>query len=345
MLGQKSEKTKKNIFTKLAQSIKKHWLLNLIFVKLSAFWLPLLYTYGGIQLKLVVVNEQYYQLTQLGTTIMILCLIVVLIGNGVAFYDEKVNGGNLELEELKAELLEQKENGFVLQDLNKRSNSICDGKLKTLIDQVDKFITHPEEAPAVISDPSRQLDLLAQELSNCLAGFLKFQDRRNVVDLFTSVIYRFPQDADNSWRWATSERGLSIQDLLTKKDGKQSTFKYLLEKKGHSVFKNSKQIAYEKGIYVPDNEDEYDEKDNLKGSIACFQYEIKKNNRCIIEFVVTITSYAQQFVPEFYDRDEIVQNIKHNLEKVVLPNYMVRAKIELCLLYIKYLNEKNKDES
>lgn len=53
-----------------------------------------------------------------------------------------------------------------------------------------------------------------------------------------------------------------------------------------------------------------------------------------MEFVVTITSYSQQFVQGMADGDDVVKNVKHNLEKVVMPNYMVRAKIELCLLYI-----------
>ena len=93
--------------------------------------------------------------------------------------------------------------------------------------------------------------------------------------------------------------------------------------------------------YIPDNEDEYTENGELKGSIACFQYEIKKNNKTIIEFVVTITSYSQQFVQGMNDGDEVVKNVRHNLEKIVIPNYIVRAKIELCLLYIKHLNEIN----
>ena len=86
--------------------------------------------------------------------------------------------------------------------------------------------------------------------------------------------------------------------------------------------------------YIPDNEDEYDEKGRLSGSIACFQCEVKKNNKTIIEFVVTVTSYSQQFIQGMTDGDKVVKNVKHNIEKIVIPNYVVRAKIELCLLYI-----------
>ena len=339
MKEQKSNNPIKNILTALAQFQKKHWVITLVFVNLPAFWLPLLYTFLGVQLKLVTVVEQSCQFTTIGLILMGICLAVVIIGSGATIYDEKINGENSKLEELHAELLEQKENGFVLRDLNNSANTICASKLLTLTDKVDYFIAHPTEAPAVISDPRKQLDSLAKELSICLAGLLKFQDRRNVADLFTSIIFRFPQNIDKDWHWATSERGLSIPDLFAEKEGQKSTFKSLLDNKGHSIFRNSKQSAFENNEYIPDNEDEYDETGKLNGSIACFQYEIKKNNRVIIEFVVTITSYSQQFVQGMADGDDIVKNVKHNLEKVVMPNYMVRAKIELCLLYIKYLSE------
>lgn len=339
MKKQKSKNLIENILTVLARFQRKHWVITLIFVTLPAFWLPLLYTFFGVQLGLTAVAEQSCQLTTIGRIIMGICFAVVAIGNGATIYDEKVNGEDLRLEELNAELLEQKENGLVLRDLNNSANTICESKLATLTDKVDYYIAHPAEAPAVVSDPRKQLNSLAQELSICLAGLLKFQDRRNVADLFTSIIFRFPQNKDKNWQWATSERGLSIPDLFTGREGRKSTFKSLLDNKGHSIFRNSKQSALENNQYIADNEDEYDEEEKLKGSIACFQYEIKKNNRVIIEFVVTITSYSQQFVQGMKDGDDIVKNVKHNLEKVVMPNYMVRAKIELCLLYIKYLNE------
>lgn len=332
---------KSNIFCKLARGLRKHRIFTLIFVNLSAVWLPILYTFLGVQLRLIKVVDQSCQFTAFGLVLMIIFLAIIIIGNGALVYEEKTGKRNLEIEELKDELLEQIENGLVLRDLKNSTNTICESKLSTLIEQVDYYITHPEQAPSVISNPRKQLDSLAKELSFCLARLLKFQDRRNVTDLFTSIIYRFPQDNDKDWHWATSERGLSISDLLAEKDGRKSSFKCLLDSRGHSVFQNSKQSAYEEMQYIPDNEDEYDEKGRLSGSIACFQCEVKKNNKTIIEFVVTVTSYSQQFIQGMTDGDEVVKNVKHNIEKIVIPNYVVRAKIELCLLYIKHLNETN----
>lgn len=335
-----NENRNDNILNGLARLERKHWLLSYIFVNFSAVWLPLLYTFLGVQLKLVTVNAQSCQFTKTGFILMIVILLASLIGNGAIIYDEKTADENRELKVLKNKLLEQKESGVVLRDLNKSANKICESKMLTLMGEINHFMECPQEVPpAIISNPQKQLDSLAKELSDCLGNLLKFQERRFDTELFTSIIYRFPQEDDKDWHWATTERGLSISDLTTQKDGKSSTFQYLLNDKGHSIFKNSKQLAFQNGYYIPDNEDEYDEDGKLKGSIACFQFELKKNNRTIIEFVITITSYDQQFVQGMTDGDEFVKNIKHNLEKVVLPNYIVRAKIELCLLYLKYLNE------
>lgn len=339
------KQTKSNFLTSLAKFLKTHWIFTLVFVNLSAVWLPILYTFLGVQLKLVAIVDSSCQFTLLGSVLMAVFLIIIIGGNGALIYDEKVNGQNLELKRLENELLEQKENGLVLRDLNSSTNEICENKLSTLTGHLDFFITNPKAIPpAIISDPHRQLDSIAKELSICLAGFLKFQERRHVTELFTSIIYRFPEENDKDWHWATTERGLSISGLTSQQDGKMSTFQYLLQNKGHSVFKNSKQVAFDANQYIPDNEDEYDEDGKLKGSIACFQFDIKKNNRTIIEFVVSIASYAQQFVQGMTDGDEVVKNVRHNLEKVVIPNYIIRAKTELCLLYIKHLNKNRSSQ-
>ena len=270
---------------------------------------------------------------------MIAMLAIIGIGNGAIIYDEKTHKKDSELEKLKTLLLEQTENGLVLRNLSSSANEICGSKLSTLMDKVNDYVEHPQKVPpTIISNPKRQLESLAKELSICLADLLKFQERRYVTELFTSIIYRFPQEKDKDWHWATPERGLSISALTTKHDNMVSTFRYLLDGKGHSVFRNSKQAAFDAGHYIPDNEDEYDENEKLKGSIACFQYEIRKNNKILVEFIITVTSYGQQFVQGMTDDDEIVKNIRYNLDKVVIPNYIVRAKIELCLLYLEQLN-------
>ena len=92
MKKQKSKNLIENILTVLARFQRKHWVITLIFVTLPAFWLPLLYTFFGVQLGLTAVAEQSCQLTTIGRIIMGICFAVVAIGNGATIYDEKVNG-------------------------------------------------------------------------------------------------------------------------------------------------------------------------------------------------------------------------------------------------------------
>lgn len=341
--GLKSTKSADGCFlTSIAAFLEKHWVFNLVFVNLSAVWLPILYTFFGVQLQLVIIDQQSSQTTTLGFALMVFFLAVIVVGNGAIVYDKKTRKEDFKVEKLKHELQEQTEIRFVLSQLNSSASSLCENKLSTLIDQVDFYIKNSAmKAPTIISNPIGQLDFLAKELSFCLATLLKVQERHYITELFTSIIYRFPQENDKEWHWATRERGLSISELTDEQGAKKSTFQTLLNSRDHSIFENSKQVLYEKGQYIPDNEDEYDENGKLKGSIACYQCEIKKNNRVIIEFVITITSYAQQFAQAENDGDMVVKNIRYNLERVVIPHYFVRAKTELCLLYIKMLNERD----
>lgn len=328
---------------KLANGLKTHLFVSLILVDLIGIWIPIVYTFLGVQCGLVKFEENASQFTLKGLVLICLIFLWIVISKGSLIFDEKRNN---DIQNLENKLLEQEESKMVLCNLNNSSNEICKNKLSTLLKRIGYFISNRREIPPdIISDPQKQLESLAEELTRCLAVILDFQERKYITDLFTSIIYRFPQEKGAKWQWATSERGLSISDLLKEYDTEQmSTFQYLLKSKRHSIFKNSKQLAYENNQYVPDNEDEYDEHNRLKGSIACYQFEIKNNNKVIIEFVITITSYGQQFLPGIDDQDEQVQNISHNLSKVILPNYTVRAKIELCLLYLKYLNEIRKKE-
>lgn len=319
---------------------RRHWVITLIFVDLAGFWIPILYSYFGIQLGLLDFSSQSYQFTAKGIIVLAILFLVLVTGNSSRIYEEKTGHMAHEIDSLKKELFVHKESGLVLRDLNSSANEICESKLATLMEEVSYFIDNETAIPPeIISDPCKQLSSLAKELSSCVAGLLKFQERRHITELFTSIIYRFPNDSDNSWHWATPERGLSISELMYEKDGQCSTFMHLLKGRGHSVLFNSKEQAKNDKSYIPDSEDEYDENGNLKGSIACFAFEIKKNDKLIVQFVITVSSYGQQFVQGKDNGDESVRTTRHNLDKIVIPNYAVRAKIELLLLYLKKLNE------
>lgn len=331
---------RKEIIIKFAHNLaewqRDHVVWSFLLLRASSVWVPMIYTFFGVQLKLVKMDAQTLRFTVFGFIVIFLVFIVDVIGNVSLNYDNKNNT----VEELKEQLANQVENNLVISNLRKGSHNVCDSKLSTLIDQVSFYCSNSQKKPpAIISNPHKQLNVLAKELSGSLASLLKFGKQTDIEELFTSIAYRFPQEQDNEWHWATLERGMSITDLQCEIDGKKSAFMTLLEKKGHILFKNSKQVAYERNEYIPDDEDEYDERGKLKGSIVCFQSSIKKNDKKLIEFVINISSYSQQFVQGLSDGHDIVQTAKYNVDKVLLPNYIVRIKNELCLLYLEYLHD------
>ena len=329
------------IISKVASYLKQHWVIPVL-LNLLAIAIPFVYTYAGVSLHLVVAEGS--QLTKWGIIISVVYAILYFIGNGALLYDQKRDLLTISLRE---ELEEQTENAAVLSTLKRSTSAICDSKLGTLIDKIDYYRSNPAVSPAlIISEPKKQLGALVNELSHCIASLLKF-DNKEIDDIFTSIIYRFSQEKDE-WYWATRERGLSINVLnipVNTPDDRvkvrKSTFLTLIEGKGHLQFKNSKEDAYRDGCYLPDDEDEYDDNGKLKGSIACFQYQIKKNNVSIIDFVITISSYSRQFIPPEENEGDAIVTTRENIDKVIMSDFVLRTKIELCLLYLEYLNNQH----
>lgn len=70
---------------------------------------------------------------------------------------------------------------------------------------------------------------------------------------------------------------------------------------------------------------------------------MNRADKVLVDFVITITSYHRKFV-ENESNPNVINTIRDNIIRVFMPGYVMRAKIELCLLYMKYLKEKNKTE-
>lgn len=344
MKGSEDRKNRlRSIISAIAELRRKHWVVALVLLDLSAIWLPILYTFLGSTLGLVTVNGQACQFSPIGFCLMVFFLLLIAVVEGSTVYDNRTrrdDESNSEIESLVDALVEQTENGFVLRDIKDSTNKICESKLLTLTEAIDGYVTYKDTVPPqIISDPKNQLENLSKELSECLARLLKFKERRDDTDVFTSMLYRFPQE-DSVWKWATSERGLPIAELFGPEDrNPKSSIESLIGDVGHTLFFNSKQQALENGKYIPDDEDEYDNEGHLKGSIACYQFEIKKNDRVVVEAAFSITSYRQKFVEDAENGDDMVQNVRFNIERVLMHNYILRAKIELCLLYLQYLHD------
>lgn len=156
-------------------------------------------------------------------------------------------------------------------------------------------------------------------------------------ELYVSLYYNFPLE-DNEWKLADSlspEKGLSINELMDEK----STFSMTLKSKSAFEFFNSKEQARKSERYIKDEEDRLDENNELKGSIACYKINIMETNKKLIQAVLSITTYNKKFVNS--DDKKKIDNVKFNMDEYILKPFIKRIKIELCLLYLSELYEKN----
>lgn len=317
---------------------QKHFVWNFILLKSPAVWFTFIYSLFGNKLGFLQTDQEGAAgITPFGIVVLCTVAAFIVVFNVILMYDERNNG---QTKALEAKLQEATENAAVLADLKDRKTNLCEEKLQTLTTCIERYVKDGTlRAPEIVSNPRNQLNLIANELSRNLFNLLKFDNKKyGNQTIYTSIIYRFPNDSDKNWHWATRQRGLSINQLMAKQGDKESTFLYLLKKEGHIEFQNSKQKAYEKDRYIPDTEDTY-ENERLKGSIACFQYQIKANDTEIVDFVITISTYERQFLEGEDDCEAVISRAKDNINRIIMPEFVIRAKIELCLLYLEHLNQ------
>lgn len=320
---------KKNKFLMWCSDIQqKHWGYYLLLVRLSALWFSLFIAFLGEPMHLVTVTDSGSKiLTWFGWICTIVIFSVIAVGEYAKKYAEKAYSEPFEI------------GGFaLLNNLRSGINTICDSKYRTLLSQIHAIKeTQTFETPLIVSDPPKQLDSIAKEMANCLCQLLKDNSRWKADDLYVSIAYQFPLEGQE-WHWATEEHGMSLEELLAPATDKGiSTLNHLLSSKGSSVFFNSKAEAEQRKIYLADDSDERDEQGNLMGSIACYEHHVKKHDVTYIRFVLMVTTYSKRFVPD--DSPEIIDNVKYNMKSFVVSDFIVRTRIELCLLYLDQLHK------
>jgi hypothetical protein len=124
---------------------------------------------------------------------------------------------------------------------------------------------------------------------------------------------------------------------------KNSTFKKILNSKEDLIFWNSKEDARKAEEYLADEEDQYDDKKNLKGSIACYKIQIIHQNQVYINAIISFVTYSKKFVNK--DDEKAINTVKYNIKQSILSVYKKRLSIELCLLYLLKLNEIQQEQT
>lgn len=323
------------ILLKIAKYQKDHWFISLFLVRLSAVWFSLVLTYAGEQLGLLEISNKGKALTIQGWVATIAMVSIILLFEASKSFHSRITEEPYEI------------GGFLfLNSLRKGIGTLCDSKLNTLTAQIECVKKDNVIAPVIVSNPQKQLQAIADQIKECLSQLLaeKGDNKVNGKDIVATIAYQFPLESDK-WYWATEEHGLGFDKLVTSSAPyslRKSTFQSLLESGHNYLFYNSKQEAFQDKKYICDDFDERDENDLLKGSIACYKIEIKKNDKVYIRSVLSITSYKQHFTSD--TSKQTVNNVRWNMDDFVINDFSKRIKIELCLLYLSILQKQHNNE-
>lgn len=328
------------------------WIFVTIVLSILPFIYSTLLTYLGETWHLVEVTQKENGITSRGLSwwgIFATILMIVIICILTFFIKHKEFHSNEDKRQL-----EITKSGYDLFDkVLDTVGQICNRKYSTQMKTIENIKTKGEKPPKIYTKPCNQLEEILSELCDCIAYVLSDKSRKfNRNDIYASVTYNFPLENKNVWKWVNvnNEQGLSIDELV--KDG--TTFSHLLRNattQCPSVFFNSKQDAFEKGNYVPDDCDKYDRNGKLKGSIACFKINLKKSDETYITAVLGISSYDKKFVDVPYKNKELekyisqIDNVCKNIENVIVAELSERIKIELCNYYLQFLRDKWKEKN
>lgn len=321
----------KKLLIKIHEWIQKQWCIVSILIYTSSIWFSLILNFFGEILKLTITNKDgKKEFTFLGIILTVgITLFSFLVVIAQRYYEYSKLNTDIDKRKL-----------YVLEEVDRQINKICDNKYITLKKKIWNIKNNDTlEIPEIISNPCEQLKHIIEKINNCLCELLRRNENNiNESELYITLYYNFPMEGD-IWKKADSispEKGLDIKELLTE----NSTFSRVLKSKKAFLFYNSKEQARKIDSYISDGEDQIDEKHELKGSIACYKIIIEESGQELIKAVLSISTYNKKFVND--NNDKIIDNVKFNMDEYVLKPFVKRIRRELCLLYLSVLYNKHK---
>lgn len=332
-----TKKPSEDFWAWIANLRQKYWVGDILLVKASTLWFPLVLTYLGNKLDLTGTSaNDHRHLTMRGWAVTIFLFLLVIICE-ISSKREKRKEDDAKL---KANNNYYRQ-GYLYQiRLRKKNNKLCTQRCQMLLNRIHSIKSAPRKnSPKGVYNPKKQLETIVSELTDCLVPFfaeLSPNEKWSENDIFISIAYQFPAES-GTWEWATEERGLSLNELLAvdPQEKSQSTFSYLLGHKKNTIFFNSKQKAYKEGHYIPDEFDRYDQTGNLLGSIVSYKRVQKTHDIKYTCFILSITSYSKKFVPGASKND--IANAEHNMYDLIVSDFLKRIDEELCWLYLQSL--------
>lgn len=249
---------------------------------------------------------------------------------------------------------------------NRNANSLYQGILENILSIVEKkedrfsrFIEEHEEKSYESKEKVSIFPEITQPIDQITAILQRIQDSIaktsgiSTENVSLSIIYSPKPESRNYRDWKIrkvgARKGLDKRQIIgienttafqllkeirkSIKDPKRQKF---AENEGQNfIFYPDKNDAIEKGIYYPDPDDilykkEIKFKKQIVGSIYCKDLSIW-DGTCHFCAILSLSTYGNTICEKYHAA---------NIEKflgIVMPQYEVRLKIELCLLYMRYL--------
>ena len=337
-------KKKSKILVFSYKVIKMNWLFTTFILKLSGFWFSLILGFWGTKLGLIIVDEnENRNFTFLGACLTGIIIYIPIVER----YHEQFDNEYLQIA-AERDLL-KKVNGSV--------NDICKSKMNNQLSKIRKVRAKKISVPKIYTKPCNQIKKILDEFINCLSVSVS-DDKRSFDkdDFVISLIYNFPKENKDCWKWA----GSYSQLVLNEKEvlHPYSTLSYLIGNDGSDkskpfVFFNNKQKALESHHYIPDSLEQQDDYEKLVGSIGCFLMNFGDDAGIEIRAALCFSTHGKQIIDEQYYIERIhnaeklnkelkrISNIfADNINNNLVKYFKYRIGIELCNYYMQFLQNK-----
>ena len=247
-------------------------------------------------------------------------------------------------------LIEEKEGlrglNQLFSKLLRSTFKICSSKYDTLLALIKETHANGLQPVDIVSNPDKQTKAIVEKMISCVANVTNVDESC----LRIRVVYRF---LNGNWTWLTGYESSGFFNIQNLQTAKNSTFNCVTRTDAYResfIFFNKKSVAVKKKKYeyepFRDIESEtYAEGDPVTdGSIiAKSLYVGDTSASSFAEMAIFIDTTDDCLLVKDESREQL-RKAKGLLKNEVFSNFEERLKIELALLYLSSLNDRNPEK-
>jgi len=277
----------------------KKWYLSALMFTLSSHWFILLQFFGK---KWDIINDSG-ELKIFGIIISVVFVLLTFAFTIIkTLADVKNENGKFRGQMMLNQLLEEINASKVIK-LSKYIEYIANTNAGEFINSIT---------------PDQHIKDLCNNLQNTINNLFGIDKSKIGI----SIVYNI----NDKWEWLHKlnvDDDLSITQLTTNSN---TSLYQIISGRAHVIFWADKKEGIAQQQFVAS---ELDKINNSAGSIYCADISIKKDEKIILQAVLTLTTYDQMLcLPN--DNKTI-----DYLSSIIMPAFQIRIKLEMCLLYVK----------